>query len=113
VETSRNQRLTSEDWLKELGTALRQRRFGARLTQEELARRADVALSALKNLESGAGANLTSLVKVVRALGCEDWLAALALTPEPTVSPMELLRQRRRQHKEAPTGRRRVRHPRN
>jgi transcriptional regulator with XRE-family HTH domain len=91
--------------MTEIGTSLRDRRIRAQLTQEELARRADIGLSALKHLESGAGANLTSLVKVVRALGAEDWLAALAPSPEPAVSPMELLRQQRR----APVPRRRVR----
>lgn len=89
-------RRTTEEWLEELGSALRQRRIRAELTQEELARRAGIGTSAVKNLESGEGANLTSLVKVVRALGAEDWLAALALPAEPAVSPMQLLRQRER-----------------
>jgi len=84
---------------------LRDRRIRAELTQEELARRAGVGLSALKHLESGSGANLTSLVKVVRALGAEDWLAALAPPAAPAVSPMQLLREQRR----AAPPRRRVR----
>jgi len=89
-------RRTTEEWLEELGAGLRDRRIRAELTQEELARQADLGLSAVKNLESGEGANLTSLVKVVRALGAEDWLAALAPPAEPAVSPMQLLRQQRR-----------------
>jgi transcriptional regulator with XRE-family HTH domain len=108
VNPSAKIRRTTPEWLTEIGTALRQRRIRANLTQEELARRSDVGLSALKHLESGTGANLTSLVKVVRALGCEDWLAALTPPPEPAVSPMQLLRAR--QHR---TGvRQRVRPPR-
>jgi transcriptional regulator with XRE-family HTH domain len=96
---------TTSEWLRELGAGLRQRRIRGRLTQEELARRADVSLSALKHLESGAGATLTSLVKVVRALGAEDWLAALAAPAEPTVSPIQMLHERRRGSR----GRQRVR----
>ncbi|MGP0031655.1 MAG: helix-turn-helix domain-containing protein [Acidimicrobiales bacterium] len=82
--------------MTEIGTSLRDRRIRAQLTQEDLARRAGVGLSALKHLESGAGANLGSLVKVVRALGAEDWLAALAPPAEPAVSPMQLLRQQQK-----------------
>jgi transcriptional regulator with XRE-family HTH domain len=96
VNPPTNGRRTTEEWLEELGSALRQRRIRAELTQEELARLAGIGTSAVKNLESGEGANLTSLVKVVRALGAEDWLAALALPAEPAVSPMQLLRQQRR-----------------
>jgi transcriptional regulator with XRE-family HTH domain len=75
------------------------------MTQEDLARRAGVSLGAVKNLESGAGANLTSLVKVVRALGREDWLAALVPPPEPAVSPIRMLRESQK----TPRERRRVR----
>ena len=89
-------RRTTEEWLAELGTSLRQRRIRAELTQEELARVAGLGLSSVKHLESGQGANLASLVKVARALGAEDWLAALALPDDPAVSPMQLLHQQRR-----------------
>jgi transcriptional regulator with XRE-family HTH domain len=99
-------RRTTTDWLRELGVGLRRSRIWAELTQEDLARRAGISLSALKHLENGAGANLTSLVKVVRALGREDWLAALAPPAEPAVSPIEMLRQQR-----SLSERRRVRKP--
>jgi transcriptional regulator with XRE-family HTH domain len=93
--TSQAHRNTQE-WLEELGTGLRDRRVRADLTQEDLARLAGIGLGSVKRLEAGAGANLTSLVKVVRALGAEDWLAALAPPTEPVMSPMQLLRQQRR-----------------
>jgi len=91
-------RRTTREWLEELGNEVRVLRIRSRVTQEELARRAGLGLSALKHLESGAGANLTTLVKVVRALGAESWLAALAppAPVEPAVSPMQMLRERRR-----------------
>jgi transcriptional regulator with XRE-family HTH domain len=97
---------TTGEWLQELGAGLRLRRIRAELTQEDLARRADVSLSALKHIEAGAGANLTSLVKVVRALGLEDWLAALAMPAEPTVSPIQMVRERRRAARTRPRVRR-------
>jgi transcriptional regulator with XRE-family HTH domain len=96
MNDTRTGRRTTQEWLEEIGRNIRARRIGAGVTQEELARRAGLGLGALKHLESGAGANLTTLVKVVRALGTEDWLSALAPPPEPTVSPMQLLRERRR-----------------
>ncbi len=89
-------RKTTQEWLEELGSALRLRRVAAQLTQEDLAQHAGIGLSALKHLESGQGANLTSLIKAVRALGAEDWLAALAPPTEPAISPMQLLRARQR-----------------
>jgi transcriptional regulator with XRE-family HTH domain len=91
VIATRTSRRTTQEWLVHLGTELRNRRIQAELTQEALARRADIGLSALKHLESGAGANLTTLIKVVRALGAEDWLDALSLPPAPSVSPMQML----------------------
>ena len=96
MNPSTHARHTTQEWIEELGRALRDRRIRAELTQEELARRASLGLSAVKNLESGGGANLTSLVKVIRALGAEDWLAALAPPAEPAVSPMQMLREQRR-----------------
>jgi transcriptional regulator with XRE-family HTH domain len=89
-------RRNTQEWLAQLGTDLRHRRIRAELSQEALARRADIGLSALKHLESGSGANLTTLIKVVRALGAEDWLAAFALPAEPSVSPMQMLLAQRR-----------------
>jgi transcriptional regulator with XRE-family HTH domain len=98
-------RRTTDEWVTEIGATVRQRRLRAGLTQEDLARLAGIGISTLKHFEAGTGAHLTTLIKVVRTLGAEDWLAALAPPPEPAVSPMQLLRQRQR----APLGRRRVR----
>jgi DNA-binding XRE family transcriptional regulator len=89
-------RRTTQEWLERLGGSLRLRRVAAGLTQEDLATQAGIGLSAVKHLESGQGANLTSFVKAVRALGGEDWLIALAPPAEPAVSPMQLLRERQR-----------------
>ena len=60
------------------------------LDQQELAARARVALNVVKRLEAGRGGTITSLVKVLRALGREDWLATLA--PAVSISPLQVLK---------------------
>lgn len=87
---------------KQIGEHLRARRLAARQSQAELADLANVSVGALQHLESGAGANLTTLVKVVHALGAEAWFQQLA--PTPSFSPLQLAEQRRQQ-REAPARR--------
>ena len=100
---------TTDDWASELGRAVRLLRVNQRMTQEDLAKSANIALTALRNLEAGRGSSLRSFILVLRVLGQTDWLSAL--TPEePSVSPMELLRQR--EHAKTPASRVRVRNPR-
>ena len=53
-------------------------RTAGNLDQAELARRADLSVGAVKNLETGRGPSLRTLVRVVRALGRTEWLASLA-----------------------------------
>ena len=104
MSSYRRHRSTSE-WLIELGASIRLRRIQAEMTQDDLARLAGISGGALNHLETGSGANLASLVKVVRALGCEDWLASLTPPLSPAVSPLQLLREQQRTGQ----GRRRVR----
>jgi transcriptional regulator with XRE-family HTH domain len=81
------------DKLEELlGRQVRQARVHKELTQAEVATRANVSLGALRHLESGSGATVSTLVKVLRALGQEDWLATLAEKPDPSsFNPLDLL----------------------
>jgi transcriptional regulator with XRE-family HTH domain len=81
---------TSEEWEAELGQQLRELRLRQNIVQRRLAEQAGVALNVVKNLESGKGATLTSLVKVLRALGRTDWLSTLA--PAVSISPMQMLK---------------------
>ena len=76
----------------ELGEQLRALRLRQNLDQQTLAARAGVALNAVKNLESGKGGAVRSLLKVLRVLGREDWLRALS--PQVSISPMRALEQR-------------------
>ncbi len=79
----------SRDWEAELGRQIRALRLRQDLTQQELADRAGIALNAVKNLESGRGATLRSLIQTLRALDRVDWLRALA--PPVSISPLQLL----------------------
>lgn len=82
--------LACEEWEAEIGRHLRALRLRQELDQRQLADRAGVALNAVKHLESGKGATLRSLVKVLRALGHADWLDTLA--PAVSISPLQLLK---------------------
>jgi transcriptional regulator with XRE-family HTH domain len=82
--------LHSDDWEVHLGQQLRGLRLRQNVDQRTLAERAGVALNVVKRLEGGKGATVTSLIKVLRALGRADWLDALA--PTVSISPMQMLR---------------------
>src|SRR5512147_2163267 len=77
----------------ELGRQIRTLRLSKNLLQLELADRAGIALNAVKNLESGKGATLHSLVQTLRILDRADWLRTLA--PTVSISPLQMLRTRR------------------
>lgn len=77
----------------DLGIAVRARRIEGRLTQDELAERANVSLGAVKNLENGRGSTTGTLVRVVHALGQDQWLRALM--PVIEFNPLDLVDVRR------------------
>ena len=76
----------------DLGDQLRLLRLRQNLDQQTLSARAGVALNAVKNLESGKGGTVRSLIRVIRVLGREDWLRALS--PQVSISPLRALEQR-------------------
>jgi len=82
--------LTPTEWEAQLGEHLRGLRLRQNIDQRQLAKRAGVALNAVKNLEAGKGATVASLVKVLRSLGRADWLDALA--PAVSISPLQALK---------------------
>jgi transcriptional regulator with XRE-family HTH domain len=81
---------TTDEWSAELGAQLRQLRLRKQIEQKQLSEMAGVALNAVKNLESGKGATVSSLIKVLRALGRADWFQSLA--PSVSISPLQLLK---------------------
>jgi transcriptional regulator with XRE-family HTH domain len=78
----------------ELGERIRDLRIRVGLSQLEAAEKANIGVRAIHNLENGSGTTLDTLVRVLRALGAEDDLRAIA--PMPSISPMQVLRQNRR-----------------
>jgi transcriptional regulator with XRE-family HTH domain len=92
----RNRRST-EEWERFVGSEIRATRIAANLDQAALSELAGVSLGALKNLETGKGSSLKTLIRVVRALDRPEWLESLA--PPITVSPIDMLSRRRsREH---------------
>jgi len=81
----------------QFGEQVRALRITAGLDQAQLASRAGLSLGAVKNLEQGNGSSLRTVVRVVRALGRDDWLGSLA--PRVGVSPIDVLRSRREPRK--------------
>jgi len=98
--------MTTPDWEQRLGGDVRVLRRHLRLTQVELAERANVSVSSVKYLESGRGSSLATFIRIARALERTEWLGAFA-PPLPAVSPLALLRERQRTLADAA----RVRHP--
>lgn len=82
--------MTTEEWEATLGRQLRDLRLRQNMDQRHLAEQAGVALNVVKNLETGKGATVTSLVKVLRALGRADWIDSLA--PAVSISPLQMLK---------------------
>ena len=61
--------LPTDDLAAKLGRQLRSLRRRQDLDQRTLAGRAGVALNVVKNREAGKGSTVTSLIRVLRALG--------------------------------------------
>ena len=81
---------TTEELIAKLGDDIKRLRLDKNIAQLDLARQAGISRTALVNLETGAGATLGTLVRVLRVLGREAWLAGLA--PKVTVSPIDIIR---------------------
>jgi transcriptional regulator with XRE-family HTH domain len=83
---------TPEEWEAELGQQARDLRLRQNIDQQRLAEQAGVALNVVKRLEAGKGTTVTSLIKVLRALGRVDWFSTLA--PVVSISPLRMLREK-------------------
>jgi transcriptional regulator with XRE-family HTH domain len=80
---------TTGEWELKIGEQIRAQRLRMNIEQTTLAGRAGVSLSALKHLESGQGANLKTLIRVLLGLGRVEWLSTL--TPPIAISPPQML----------------------
>ncbi|MGW9157536.1 MULTISPECIES: helix-turn-helix transcriptional regulator [unclassified Microbacterium] len=75
----------------EFGAQIRRARLLEDIDQRALADAANISPTTLMKLEKGQGSTLTTLFKVLRALGRDDWLETLE--PAPAVSPLALARE--------------------
>jgi len=66
-----------ESILTDIGTMLRRERLQTNLSQQTVADRSGISLTAVKNLESGKDASLSTFVRVCRTLGKDDWIMTL------------------------------------
>ena len=85
-----NKALSDDVILTELGTRLQDHRLELQLTQAELADRAGIGKRTLERIEGGQSAQMSSLLRVFRALGLLSSLDGLL--PEPRPRPMALLK---------------------
>ena len=89
---------TDDAVLEELGARLRRHRLDLDLTQGQLAEEAGVSKRTIERIEAGQSAQVSKLLRILRAMALLENLEVLV--PAPTVSPMALLqlaaRQRRR-----------------
>ena len=90
----------TDNWEAELGKQLRALRLRQNLDQRDVAARAGIALNAVKNLESGKGATLHSLIQVLRVLNRTDWLSALS--PAVSISPVQMLKTKAPRQRSSP-----------
>jgi transcriptional regulator with XRE-family HTH domain len=91
--------LTDEAILAEIGQRLSRRRLDMQLTQAELAEQAGVAKRTVERIESGASAQMASVIRIFRVL---DLMSSLDLMlPEAQPMPMELLRHKGKQRQRA------------
>lgn len=77
-----------------LGERVRELRLREDLAQTVLAARSGISLKAVKNLENGTGATVTSLLRVLRTLRQTEWIEALG--PKVTISPMQMLTRKKK-----------------
>lgn len=91
---------TIDEWVDLIGGQVLELRLRSRRTQADVARSANISVSALHALEHGAGSSLATLVAVLRVLDRVDWLSTLA--PPVMVSPIAMLRERQRASESKP-----------
>ena len=91
--------LTDGAVLVELGQRLAQRRISLGLTQVEAAAEAGLSKRTIARIENGGSAQVSSLIRLLRALDLLDRVEALV--PEERAGPIELLRLKGKQRKRA------------
>ena len=79
---------TSDEITAALGLRLKAVRLSQSLTQADLAERAGVSVGTVKSLERTGQSSVTSLVRVVQALGLSDHLQSLFVLKVQSIAEM-------------------------
>jgi len=66
--------------LADVGSMLRRERLQQNLSQQIVADRSGISLTAVKNLESGRDSSLSTFIQVCRTLGKDEWVLTLGPT---------------------------------
>lgn len=93
---------TDQAVLSELGERIARSRLDRNLTQAELAAKAGVSKRTVERMESGESVQLTSFVRILRALNLAGKIDVLV--PEPSLSPMAQLESKGKARRRASTG---------
>lgn len=80
--------LSPEDLEQALGEQLRHERLRQNITMNDLAVKSGVTVQTIRALETGAGSRLSSLIRVVLALGRSEWI--LNFQPPVRISPLQI-----------------------
>ena len=95
---------SDEAVLDVIGERVRQIRLNRNETQGDLAEQAGVSVETVRKLEDGGNVSLTTLIRLLRALGMLDGIDTLI--PEPGLSPIQLLELEGRRRQRASGSRR-------
>lgn len=86
----------------DIGRTFAEIRLARNLTQVALAKQAGVSAGTVKRLESGQGATLDSLIRLLQALGLSRHLEAML--PNPEIQPVQLAANAGRRRRRASRG---------
>lgn len=75
-----------ETILMDVASMLRRERLQCNLSQQTVAERSGISISAVKNLESGKDASLSTFIQVCRTLGKDDWIMSLGPANEVSIA---------------------------
>lgn len=81
---------TPDELEVELGEQLRAERLRKNLTMHDVALRAGISEQTIRSMENGAGGRLNSFIRVIKALGNEEWLGTFR--PAVRISPMDIVK---------------------
>jgi len=91
--------LSDEAVLAEIGARIARHRLAQQLTQTSLAEQAGISKRTLERIEAGASVQMSSMIRVLRAIGLLPKLNLMI--PEPGTSPIDLLQRKGRQRQRA------------